>query len=147
LKEYFVIFPDVPPTLFSPFCLGLHSPPYVAGPLKYSLQIHQTSRGFSSSSSKDEVPPSHSGIVSLSSQYQNNFMNAFMVSSSWQQENIFTIPNLLTTSRIALTPFIGYLVLHQNFHWACSLFVFAGLTDLVSASCYSKIALMLSFTA
>ncbi|ELT88693.1 hypothetical protein CAPTEDRAFT_224166 [Capitella teleta] len=46
-------------------------------------------------------------------------------------ENIFTIPNMLTSTRIALTPYIGYLVLQQDFNLACSLFVFAGLTDML----------------
>jgi hypothetical protein len=45
---------------------------------------------------------------------------------------VMTIPNLLTTSRIIATPFIGYLVLHQMYPLACTLFVIAGITDLVS---------------
>jgi hypothetical protein len=46
-------------------------------------------------------------------------------------ENIYTIPNLLTFSRLVAAPVIGYLVLHDQHAWAVGLFVYAGLTDLV----------------
>ena len=47
------------------------------------------------------------------------------------KENIYTIPNLLTVSRIVACPFLGYAILHGNFHVATGLLVYAGLTDLV----------------
>ncbi|TRM57913.1 CDP-alcohol phosphatidyltransferase-domain-containing protein [Schizophyllum amplum] len=47
------------------------------------------------------------------------------------KENIYTIPNLLTASRIVACPFLGYAILHGNFHVATALLVYAGLTDLV----------------
>ncbi|XP_060604879.1 cardiolipin synthase (CMP-forming)-like [Ruditapes philippinarum] len=47
------------------------------------------------------------------------------------KENIWTVPNLLTMSRILLTPVIGYLVVDQSFQVALGLFTFAGLTDLL----------------
>ena len=50
----------------------------------------------------------------------------------FQKENVLTIPNLLTMSRIGLTPLLGYLIVQQNYPVACGLFVFAGVTDLVS---------------
>jgi cardiolipin synthase len=46
-------------------------------------------------------------------------------------ENIYTIPNLLTFSRLVAAPVIGYLVLHDQHAWAVGLFAYAGLTDLV----------------
>ncbi|XP_074657525.1 cardiolipin synthase (CMP-forming)-like [Tubulanus polymorphus] len=46
------------------------------------------------------------------------------------RENILTIPNILTASRIVLAPILGYLVVQESFTWAAGLFVFAGLTDL-----------------
>lgn len=49
----------------------------------------------------------------------------------FQKENIFTVPNLLGVIRIGLTPYVGYLVLKGEFHWACYVFAFAGFTDLV----------------
>jgi len=46
-------------------------------------------------------------------------------------ENIYTIPNLLTFSRLIAAPIIGYLVLHDYHAWAVGLFAYAGITDLV----------------
>ena len=46
-------------------------------------------------------------------------------------ENIYTIPNILTFSRLAVTPVIGYLVLHDQHAWAIGLFAYAGITDLI----------------
>ena len=46
-------------------------------------------------------------------------------------ENIYTIPNILTASRLIAAPIIGYLVLHDHHAWAVGLFTYAGITDLV----------------
>lgn len=46
-------------------------------------------------------------------------------------ENIYTIPNILTFSRLIAAPVIGYLVLHDYHAWAVGLFAYAGITDLV----------------
>ena len=46
-------------------------------------------------------------------------------------ENIYTLPNLLTFSRLLSAPLIGYFILHEQ-HWAAvSLFAYAGFTDLI----------------
>ncbi|XP_030854963.1 probable cardiolipin synthase (CMP-forming) isoform X1 [Strongylocentrotus purpuratus] len=47
------------------------------------------------------------------------------------RENIFTIPNLLTTMRLALSPYIGYLVVNEQYLLGSSLFVLAGVSDLL----------------
>ncbi|KAF9006189.1 CDP-alcohol phosphatidyltransferase-domain-containing protein [Cyathus striatus] len=47
------------------------------------------------------------------------------------RENIYTIPNLLTVSRIVACPVIGWSILQGNYHLATGLLVYAGLTDLV----------------
>ncbi|KAJ3190159.1 hypothetical protein HDU85_000450 [Gaertneriomyces sp. JEL0708] len=47
------------------------------------------------------------------------------------KENIYTIPNALTTGRLILSPYIGYLIVQEEFTWALGTLVFAGLTDLV----------------
>ena len=49
-----------------------------------------------------------------------------------QFENIVTIPNILTVSRMAMCPVLGYLVIQNNYTTAFGLFVAAGITDLVS---------------
>lgn len=46
-------------------------------------------------------------------------------------ENIYTIPNILTFSRLIAAPVVGYLVLHDQHAWAFGLFAYAGITDLV----------------
>ncbi|KAF9446896.1 hypothetical protein P691DRAFT_672594 [Macrolepiota fuliginosa MF-IS2] len=47
------------------------------------------------------------------------------------RENIYTIPNVLTVSRILACPVLGWSVLEGNYHLATGLLVYAGLTDLV----------------
>jgi len=47
------------------------------------------------------------------------------------RENIYTIPNILTVSRLLAAPAIGYLVLHDSHVWAAGLFAYAGISDLV----------------
>lgn len=47
------------------------------------------------------------------------------------RENIYTIPNLLTASRLVAAPFIGYCILHDHHAWALGLFAYAGITDLL----------------
>ncbi|KAL1941189.1 hypothetical protein VTO73DRAFT_7401 [Trametes versicolor] len=47
------------------------------------------------------------------------------------RENIYTIPNLLTLSRIVACPVLGWAIVHDEFYLATGLLVYAGLTDLV----------------
>ena len=46
-------------------------------------------------------------------------------------ENIYTLPNILTFSRLLSAPVIGYLIIHEQHLPALALFVYAGITDLV----------------
>ncbi|KAJ7491998.1 CDP-alcohol phosphatidyltransferase-domain-containing protein [Mycena latifolia] len=46
------------------------------------------------------------------------------------KENIYTLPNLLTVSRIIACPVLGWSILQGQFHLATTLLVYAGLTDL-----------------
>ncbi|EIW75086.1 hypothetical protein CONPUDRAFT_132023 [Coniophora puteana RWD-64-598 SS2] len=46
-------------------------------------------------------------------------------------ENIYTIPNLLTVSRILACPVLGWSIVDGNFHLATGLLAYAGLSDLV----------------
>ncbi|OBT99106.1 hypothetical protein VE01_02349 [Pseudogymnoascus verrucosus] len=46
-------------------------------------------------------------------------------------ENIYTIPNFLTLTRLIAAPIVGYLVLNDAHAWALGLFAYAGITDLV----------------
>ncbi|KAI0675752.1 CDP-alcohol phosphatidyltransferase-domain-containing protein [Trametes maxima] len=47
------------------------------------------------------------------------------------RENIYTLPNLLTVSRIVACPVLGWFIVHDDFYLATGLLVYAGLTDLV----------------
>ncbi|KAI6041340.1 CDP-alcohol phosphatidyltransferase-domain-containing protein [Pisolithus marmoratus] len=47
------------------------------------------------------------------------------------REDIYTVPNLLTVSRILACPVLGWSILQDNFYLATGLLVYAGLSDLV----------------
>jgi cardiolipin synthase (CMP-forming) len=47
------------------------------------------------------------------------------------RENIYTLPNLLTVSRILSCPILGWSILNNDFYLATGLLVFAGASDLV----------------
>ncbi|XP_058790120.1 probable cardiolipin synthase (CMP-forming) isoform X2 [Phymastichus coffea] len=47
-----------------------------------------------------------------------------------ERENIYTIPNFLCIGRILSTPFLGYLIVSQDYEIALWLLGFAGFTDL-----------------
>ncbi|CAK8692587.1 cardiolipin synthase (CMP-forming)-like [Clavelina lepadiformis] len=48
-----------------------------------------------------------------------------------KRENIYTIPNLISTLRIAVTPYLGYLIINQDFSYALGLLFAAALTDVI----------------
>lgn len=48
-----------------------------------------------------------------------------------ERENILTIPNLLCVARSFLAPYIGYVIIQQDYQLAIGLLIFAGITDLV----------------
>lgn len=50
-----------------------------------------------------------------------------------ERENILTIPNLLCVARSFLAPYIGYVIIQENYQLAIGLLAFAGLTDLVDS--------------
>ncbi|KAF8527285.1 CDP-alcohol phosphatidyltransferase-domain-containing protein [Gautieria morchelliformis] len=47
------------------------------------------------------------------------------------RENIYTLPNILTVSRILACPVLGWSIINGNFEVATSLLVYAGITDWV----------------
>lgn len=46
-----------------------------------------------------------------------------------ERENIFTIPNFLCIGRIALSPYLGYVIIQSNYSVAIGLLIIAGLSD------------------
>lgn len=57
------------------------------------------------------------------------------------KENIFTIPNGLTSSRILMTPFLSYFILNNQHNLAFITFTLAGITDLVNFDYSSHLVL------
>ncbi|KAG4304098.1 hypothetical protein PORY_002462 [Pneumocystis oryctolagi] len=57
--------------------------------------------------------------------------NIKIVSRSTLYENIYTIPNFLTLSRLVLSPVAGYLVLNEQHLYATILFIYASLSDML----------------
>jgi hypothetical protein len=51
-----------------------------------------------------------------------------------RRENIYTLPNLLTTSRIIACPILGWSIIQGNFPLATGLLLYAGISDLVRLS-------------
>ncbi|KAH9828309.1 putative CDP-alcohol phosphatidyltransferase class-I family protein [Teratosphaeria destructans] len=47
------------------------------------------------------------------------------------RENIYTLPNFLTVTRLVAAPVCAYLLVHDQYTWALGLFAYAGITDLV----------------
>ena len=54
-----------------------------------------------------------------------------LLASLTPHENIYTLPNILTFSRLLSAPAVGYLILHDQHVIALSLFVYAGITDFI----------------
>ncbi|CAH2045608.1 unnamed protein product, partial [Iphiclides podalirius] len=48
-----------------------------------------------------------------------------------ERENVFTIPNILCVARIVMSPYLGYVILEDNYNLALGLLTFAGITDLL----------------
>ncbi|CAH2247483.1 probable cardiolipin synthase (CMP-forming) [Pararge aegeria] len=48
-----------------------------------------------------------------------------------EKENVFTVPNILCMTRIAMSPYLGYVILQDNYNLALGLLVFAGVTDVL----------------
>ena len=51
------------------------------------------------------------------------------------KENIYTLPNLLTLSRILSCPILGWSILDGNYYLSTGLLVYAGFTDWVGVIC------------
>lgn len=60
--------------------------------------------------------------------------NKPITSTLTTRENIYTIPNALTLSRILACPFIGWSILSGDFFLATGILVYAGVSDWVTIS-------------
>ena len=93
----------------------------------------QPNKGADQQSSKKYVP--HLPFVTLSHfERQPIDRDILRLSSNLRKplhEDIYTLPNALTVTRLVCAPAIGYLLLHNQHTWALGLFVYAGITDLL----------------
>ncbi|KFY46417.1 hypothetical protein V494_00460 [Pseudogymnoascus sp. VKM F-4513 (FW-928)] len=97
------------------------------GPLASRLGLH---RNYSlEPEKKPQAPesnvPSPKGLKPLKSNV------AKALAQLTPHENIYTVPNFLTLTRLIAAPVVGYLVLNDAHAWALGLFAYAGITDLV----------------
>ncbi|KAK5997399.1 putative cardiolipin synthase (CMP-forming) [Cladobotryum mycophilum] len=72
----------------------------------------------------------------LPSNKPSNFQSKLASRSATQDkitvhEDIYTIPNILTFTRLVAAPVVGYLVLQDAHVWAVGLLAYAGVTDLL----------------
>lgn len=76
-------------------------------------------------------PSQEPGPQQPSTSKQSRLRKVLPASLTTPHENIYTIPNLLTVSRLIAAPFIGYCILHGYHGWALGLFAYAGISDLL----------------
>jgi len=92
------------------FLKNLHSTS--TGQLRQHEDTHDKSLSSASTAQSDSLPPK--------------------TPVKMERENILTIPNLLCLSRIAMSPYIAYLIVQTgNYPWALAAFGYAGITDLL----------------
>lgn len=90
----------------------------------------RTSEGQSKDNHQPQIPPSSSPPPEKKRRPIKEIRQR-LISSLTPHENIYTVPNFLTFSRLLAAPVVGYLVLHDQYVWALSLFAYAGITDLI----------------
>ncbi|KAL9610953.1 MAG: hypothetical protein Q9167_004363 [Letrouitia subvulpina] len=73
----------------------------------------------------------YQSLESLRFLFYRPILPARVLASFPTHENIYTVPNILTFSRLVSAPAIGYLILHDYSAAALLLFAYAGATDLV----------------
>lgn len=68
--------------------------------------------------------------ISVSRQQQATFLFIIII-FFLKKEDIYTVPNLLSTFRIVITPVLGYLIVTEDFVSSLIFFGVAGVTDMV----------------
>ena len=69
--------------------------------------------------------------ISVSRQQQATFLSTISLFFFLKKEDIYTVPNLLSTFRIVITPVLGYLIVTEDFVSSLIFFGVAGVTDMV----------------
>ncbi|KAH7349533.1 CDP-alcohol phosphatidyltransferase-domain-containing protein [Plectosphaerella cucumerina] len=69
------------------------------------------------------------GTGSTASKTTTTETKATAITSKPLHEEVWNIPNILTFSRLAAAPVVGYLILHDNHTWALGLLAYSAVTD------------------
>ncbi|KAI9308904.1 hypothetical protein BJ944DRAFT_259398 [Cunninghamella echinulata] len=91
-------------------------------PYQKALFFHNTSNRTSESSSKTDIKQKAENAKVVVNKIKSVIPT---------HENIYTIPNFLTFSRLLSAPFIGYLIIQHNYDAALGIFALAGFTDML----------------
>ncbi|KAI0883479.1 CDP-alcohol phosphatidyltransferase-domain-containing protein [Annulohypoxylon maeteangense] len=85
------------------------------------------------SNSKDQIPSQPTQSEPLSTTKPRGIRNVIpkVIPVLTAHENIYTVPNILTFSRLIAAPFVGYAIVHDAPAWALGLFAYAGISDLL----------------
>ncbi|KAL2855452.1 phosphatidyl synthase [Aspergillus pseudoustus] len=97
------------------------SPQYLA----FRSKLQQ--RG-SAKKSSDERTPQDSDRVRLLEKKKSPILSRIPIPT---HENIYTVPNILTFTRLVAAPLVGYFLVYDCHATALALFAYAGITDLV----------------
>jgi hypothetical protein len=118
-------------TAATPILASIHRRPF-----SWTWPAHDTPKLSSSSSTGAPKPSStpHTVPVSKPAESTNTPSTPATEEGSPVQtrENIYTIPNALTVSRILACPVIGYAILHDQYYLSTSLLAYAAISDAVS---------------
>jgi hypothetical protein len=118
-------------TAATPILASVHRRPF-----SWTWPAHDTPKLSSSSSTGAPKPSStpHTVPVSKPAESTNTPSTPATEEGSPVQtrENIYTIPNALTVSRILACPVIGYAILHDQYYLSTSLLAYAAISDAVS---------------
>lgn len=81
-------------------------------------------------SSKPPIPPNN-GVQHKEDRKDTNPTTKLSQDLLSTHENIYTLPNFLTLTRLIAAPVVGYLLAYEQYPAALAVFLYAGITDLV----------------
>ncbi|KAJ5107684.1 hypothetical protein N7456_004359 [Penicillium angulare] len=98
-------------------------------PASRILVLGSSRRWTSSKTPDDQNKPESKPEVSKTTAAAKRLLSKLPIAKT--RENIYTIPNFLTFTRLLAAPAVGYLLVHNYHAAALSLFAYAGITDMV----------------
>ncbi|KAI1768672.1 hypothetical protein GGR53DRAFT_476557 [Hypoxylon sp. FL1150] len=113
--------------------LGVESRRWFSSNKPYLRQERREIGDTDSVSPRRPAPPSEPAVLAPAEKPKGVIRKVIpkVLPSLTPHENIYTVPNLLTFSRLVAAPFIGYAIVHDAHAWALGLFAYAGVSDLL----------------